>query len=271
MELYHIIILALVQGITEFLPVSSSGHLVLAHFVMDGGVSDLCWDQNRTIDIAVHLGTLFSVLLYFRKDLLKMACGLRHPGSSGFRLLKMVVTASIPVIIAGYALHKLQPSFLCLLEITAWMTVIFGIVLWLADRTENKARTVENIGLRDALIIGLAQILALIPGVSRSGITMSAARFLGFSRTESAHFSLLLAIIAISGAAFLSGLDVMHSGDELLAGSFATAIILSFVAGWVAIRLMMGWLKRASFMPFVIYRLLFGGALLALIYSGALA
>jgi undecaprenyl-diphosphatase len=268
MPFYLIIILALVQGITEFLPISSSGHLVLVHQFMGNGGQDLCWEQNRMMDVAVHIGTLLAVLLYFRNDMISMARGLTQPKSEGRALMKYIVLASLPVLAIGLAVEKLQPSLLCMIEIMAWMTLVFGIVLGVADKYCRADKTIKDMTWRSALIIGFAQSLALVPGVSRSGITMTAGRILGFKRTEAAHFSLLLAIIAISAAGGLITLELLQSGDFALGINALIGIGLSFVTGYVAIYLMMAWLSRASFMPFAIYRVLLGGALLIAIYSG---
>lgn len=270
MILFHIIILALVQGITEFLPVSSSGHLVITHTLMGQNVTDLCWEQNRVLDVAVHIGTLFSVLVYFHKDIREMLFGLTNVRSSGFQKSFNIIVASIPVILAGLALSVWKPNFLCILQITAWTTLIFGIVLWWADKKDVTKTSLEAMTMKDAILIGLAQTLALIPGTSRSGITMTASRFLGYSRTDAAHFSLLLAIIAISGAGVLGIKDIVEMGDNALTAGAGIAVILSFLSGLAAIALMMEWLKKASFKPFAIYRIIIGIAMLALIYAGIL-
>ncbi|MEM6812143.1 MAG: undecaprenyl-diphosphate phosphatase [Pseudomonadota bacterium] len=269
MPFYHILILALIQGISEFLPISSSGHLVLSHHLLGNGGHDLCWQQNRMLDVAVHFGTLLSVLLYFRKDLLKMAIGCGRFDKKQGSLVLYIVIASIPVVIAGFILQMLQPSLLCMIEVMAWMTLIFGGLLYFADRSPT-SKTLDQMTISNSLFIGLSQALALIPGVSRSGITMTTARFFGYSRTEAAKFSLLLSIIAISGAGFLSGLDLFQSGDLSFGIDILTAIALSFIAGYIAIALMMKWLSKATFIPFVIYRVLLGVLLLGLIYSGVL-
>ena len=269
MPFYHILILALIQGISEFLPISSSGHLVLTHEALGHGGQDLCWRANRMLDVAVHVGTLLSVLVYFRKDLFGMLCGIIKPKSEGFSLGRNVLIASIPVIIAGFILQKFQPSFLCLLEIMAWMTLLFGIILWIADRFENK-KMLDSMNGTQAFLIGLSQALALIPGVSRSGITMTSARFLGFSRVEAARFSLLLSIIAISGAGLLNGIDLVKTENISLGADIISAVLLSFLSGWIAISLMMKWLSKASFKPFAIYRIILGIILLGFIYSGGL-
>lgn len=274
MLLYHIILLALIQGITEFLPISSSGHLGLFHCFMDQCET---WDQaNVVMDIAVHVGTLLAVLLYFRADFLKMAVGAKHiasgnPSSENSKLLLFVILSSIPVICLGVVFNYLQPDWLKTLYVIAWMTLIFGIVLWWADSKNNGTRTITEMTYKDALFIGLAQMLALIPGVSRSGITMTASRFLGYSRTESAHYSMLLAIVAISGAGILIGCDVLREGDVKLGMDVVIGIVLSFASSWLALLLMMKFLAKFSFRPFAIYRIILGLLLLGLLYSGTIS
>lgn len=267
MLIYHILILSIVQGLTEFLPVSSSGHLVLTHHLLGQGNTDLCWEQNRLMDVAVHVGTLFSVLVYFRKDIFMMLGGLTHTDSDGFKLTKNLIIASIPVIIVGFIIQQYEFSFLCLIEVMAWMTLIFGIVLLIADKFDSRL-TLDNMTSKHALWVGLSQTIALIPGVSRSGITMTSARFLGFSRVESARFSLLLSIVAISGAGVLSGLGLFQEKALTMDMDIALAVLFSFLAGWISIVLMMKWLSHASFKPFGIYRIILGVILLGLIYSG---
>lgn len=267
MPLYHIVILAIIQGLTEFLPVSSSGHLVLTHHLMGQANTDLCWETNRLMDVAVHVGTLFSVLVYFRKDLWLMLSNINKPKSEGFKLSQHLVIASLPVMIIGFTIQQYEFSFLCMIEVMAWMTLIFGVVLWVADKF-NSNKTLINMSNKNALLIGLSQALALIPGVSRSGITMTSARFLGFSRVEAARFSLLLSIVAISGAGVLSGFHLIEDDNLKLSNDILLAVILSFLAGWVSIIIMMKWLSKATFKPFAIYRIILGLGLLGLIYSG---
>jgi undecaprenyl-diphosphatase len=279
MPLHHLLILALIQGITEFLPISSSGHLVLFHAGLSGGAPS-GWAKDQMLDVAVHVGTLIAALVYFRRDICAMlATVLRMGGGDGdsngagdddfgHRLLVALIIASLPVIIAGFALHMAEPAWLRSLEVVAWATLGFGIVLWICDRYAPAERDLGQLTWRGALIIGLAQILALIPGTSRSGITMSAGRALGLTRTETARFSLLLAIVAISGAGFLSGIDLWQSGNLKLGMDMALAALLAAISGWLAIHLMLAWLARASFTPFVIYRIVLGGGLVILLYGG---
>ncbi len=273
MTLYHIIILAVIQGLTEFLPVSSSGHLGLYHCFTDQCTH---WDaKNLTMDIAVHVGTLLAVLLYFRKDVFKMLCGLKDVGSGkakseDAKLLSFVIISSVPVILAGLVLHVLEPDWLKTLHVIAWATIIFGVVLWFADRKEDTTRTVKDLTFKDAIIIGCAQILALIPGTSRSGITMTASRFLGYSRTESAHYSMLLAMVAISGAGALISLSLIKSEDVQLGFEALIGVIFSFISGWVSIHLMMKYLEKATFAVFAYYRVILGVILLGLLYTGVI-
>ncbi|MGH1404613.1 MAG: undecaprenyl-diphosphate phosphatase [Alphaproteobacteria bacterium] len=273
MILYHIILLAIIQGLTEFLPVSSSGHLGLFHCF-----TDHCdhWDaENLTMDIAVHVGTLLSVLLYFWRDVVRMLFGLKDLGtgkatSQDAKLLLYVLISSIPVIVAGLILHMFEPDWLKTLYVIAWATVIFGVVLWWADTKTIATREMKDLTFRDAFIIGLAQMLALIPGTSRSGITMTASRFLGYSRTDSAHYSMLLAMVAISGAGALISLSLLKNADVQLGMDALIAVILSFISGWVAIHVMMKFLEKSTFTVFALYRIILGGGLLVLLYTGVI-
>ncbi len=260
-------LLALVQGITEFLPVSSSAHLVLTRLAWGeagGGANMLA------LDVALHVGTLFAVMLYFRKDvaaLIRGGLGLLVGKREGdARLAWLVLVATIPAILAGVLLKGLITDHLRGVETIAWTTLIFGLALGWADRLPAAKRTLD-LGWKGALTIGAAQAFALIPGVSRSGVAMTAARALQLSREEAARFALLLAIPTIAGAGALAGLDLWQAGDVALGADAALGAALSFIAAYGAIWLMMRWLKRASFMPFVIYRLALGLVLLAVAYG----
>lgn len=271
MILFHLIILALIQGLTEFLPISSSGHLLFAHEVMGHDSKD-AWTTNLMLDVAVHVGTLFSVLLYFHKDILSMLKAILRLDDSedtetgGLNLALMIIVGSLPVIIFGFILYQWAPEFLRSLEIMAWMTLIFGILLGVADKYAPINKSITDLNLKGAVLIGLSQALALIPGTSRSGITMTAARGLGFDRITAARYSLLLSIVAISGAGFLNGLSLIQSNNLAFTLDVLLAAFFAFISGWAAIALMMKWLSKASFMPFVIYRVILGLALLAFIY-----
>ena len=265
MSVLHIVVLALVQGLTEFLPISSSGHLILVPALTG-------WpDQGLIIDVAVHVGTLGAVVVYFWRDLWAMVLGLWHLTSgrveAGARLAGYLVIATVPVLIAGFAVNYYAADALRSVTVIAWATLVFGIVLYVADRTGMTVRHVEHLGVGDAVIIGCAQVLALIPGTSRSGITMSAARLLGMERSEAARFSMLLSIPAILGAGTLKGLDLYRLGDVELTSAAVLAAGLAFVAAWATIFALMAWLRRSTFTPFVVYRVFLGGGLLAFSYG----
>ncbi len=264
--LLQVVIIALLQGITEFLPISSSGHLILVPELTD-------WpDQGLVIDVAVHVGTLFAVMIYFWRDVLSLTLGAydlaRGRVQERGRRLLYLIAATLPVAVAGYLLNRYNlTGYLRSMEIIAWTTLGFGILLYIADRIGMTLKRVEHIKLLDAMIIGFAQVLALVPGTSRSGITMTAARTLGFERGEAARFSMLLSIPAILGAGILKGRDLYESGDLVLGAVATLAAGFAFVTALAAIAVLMRWLRRSSFTPFVLYRLALGGGLLFWIYS----
>lgn len=267
MAFFHLAILSLVQGITEFLPISSSAHLILVPALTD-------WpDQGPTIDIAVHMGTLLAVLLYFRRDVaamakgaVKLAAGKREDGA---RLTLHVVAATVPIVVAGVVLVRLDlADSLRSVRLIAWTTLGFGCLLYVADRFGPRVRRMENMVFRDALYIGLAQILALLPGTSRSGITMTAACALGMNRPDGARFSMLLSIPTILAAGTLAALDVYKAGDMGdLGADAALAAVLAFGAALCSISLLMRWLSYAGFGPFVVYRIILGVGLLIWSYA----
>lgn len=265
-SLLHLIVVAMVQGLTEFLPISSSAHLILVPLAGD-------WpDQGPTIDIAVHLGTLGAVMLYFRKDVAVMAMGLLSlllgRPDAGARLFLLVMAGTLPALAAGYLLAS--QGFMEVLRsplIIAWTTVLFGLLLWAVDRTCLRINSMEQLGFAAVLLIGLAQILALIPGTSRSGITITAARALGFERVDAARISLLLSMPIILAAAGYAGFGVVQGGQLSLGLDALVAAALAFLTALLAVALMMRWLRHASYTPFVIYRLALGAGLLYWLYA----
>jgi undecaprenyl-diphosphatase len=273
----HILILAIIQGITEFLPVSSSGHLVLAWEAFDIAgwqVAEETAGQRLVLDVAVHLGTLFAVLVYFRQDVAKMLVGFTRAFAgrrdAGADLAFYVIFATLPLILAGFFLKDLVTTVLRSPTVVASATIGFGLLLYAGDRIGMTFRRLEHLSLGSVAVIGLAQVLALVPGTSRSGITMTAARFCGFERTEAARFSMLLAIPAILGAAALASYDLYRMGDLRLGLDAVVAALLAFAAALLAIAVMMNWLRRASFTPFVVYRIWLGCLLLYLINEAEL-
>lgn len=274
MSLLHVVILAIVQGITEFLPISSSGHLVLTWEAFDAvgltGIEQAEHDR-LTLDIAVHVGTLAAVCFYAWREVGQMgggiACLLVGRWTPGARLATLLVVATLPLILVGVLFKDAVTTHLRDTAVVAWATLGFGLLLYVADRSTLTLRRIEHMTFAACFLIGLAQILALIPGTSRSGITMTAGRFLGFERVEAARFSLLMAIPAILGAGSLAGYDLYRSGDVALGYEALVGAVLSFVVALVSIVLMIGWLRRASFTPFVVYRILLGLGLLWWVYA----
>lgn len=265
MPILHLVVLAIVQGITEFLPISSSGHLILVPIVFG-------WpDQGLLMDVAVHVGTLGAVMLYFWRDMAAMAVGAVHLAGGrwnpGAKLALMVIIATVPVILAGFALNRFYPEGIRSMAVIGWTTLGFGLLLYAADRLGATSRRIEAMGLPHAVVIGMSQILALIPGTSRSGITMTAARMLGFDRSEAARFSLLLSIPTILGAGLLKGKELYETGNAQLTSDAYTAAGLALVSALVAIWAMMRWLQHATFAPFVVYRVILGILLLVFAYG----
>lgn len=257
------IVLGLVQGLSEFLPISSSGHLILVPIATGWA------DQGLTFDVAVHMGSLGAVLLYFRHDLLAMLKGmgdwkepglLNHPGR---HLIALIAVGTLPIILGGLGIKLLLGTENLR---NAWVvgctSIFFGSALYIADRIGARERGITQMGFSDALVIGCAQVLALIPGTSRSGVTMTAARLLGLQRAEAARFSFLLSIPAILAAGLLVTLEVMGGEGDGLDSSVILGLLAAFLSAWAAIAFLMNWLRRESFTPFVIYRLLLGVALL---------
>lgn len=276
MPLLHVIVLAIVQGITEFLPISSSGHLVLVWAGLDAqglATPGQTMEDRLALDIAVHVGTLFAVCLYFWREILSMLLGLgsvaRGRPDEGGMLAIYIAVATLPLIIIGFAFKDLITLHLRNVEFVAWATICFGLLLHLSDQIGTQQRRLEQMTWGKAAFIGIGQVLALVPGTSRSGITMTMARFLGFERSEAARFSLLLAIPAILGPGLLIGMELYQAGQVALGIDAAIAAALAFVFGYATIILLIGWLRRASFTPFVVYRLLLGFALLYWVYAGS--
>ena len=265
MTLLQIVVLALIQGLSEFLPVSSSAHLILGSHVFG-------WpDQGLVFDLATHLGTLLAVLIYFRADLLVLAQAWIRPvvsqESRQHRSMGIfLMAASVPAILAGGLFHGLVEDYLRDLRVIAWMTIVFGLLLWIVDARCSRDLELERMTLKKALIIGFAQMAALVPGVSRSGVTITAGRFLGFSADASARFSFLLSIPIIGAAGGYGLLRVITGGAAIHWTQFALAVALSALAGWVCIAAFLALLKRVGLVPFVIYRLILGGVLLWILF-----
>ena len=265
MDIVQIVVLALIQGITEFLPVSSSGHLILPKELLG-------WpDQGLAFDVAVHVGTLAAVLIYFRKDIGEIIVGGFKTLGGNFsdpagRLAWMIVVATIPAGIVGLLSSEFIEANLRSMTVIAATTIIFGILLGLADIRKTGAKDVFQIGLMAALIIGCAQALALIPGTSRSGITITAALFLGFSRDASARFSFLMSIPIIILSGGFKSLELVGA-QAVDWQALAIGIVVSAVSAYLCIHFFLSFINRIGMMPFVYYRLLLGLGLIALIVT----
>ncbi|MEO0618872.1 MAG: undecaprenyl-diphosphate phosphatase [Pseudomonadota bacterium] len=266
MSLEHIIILAIVQGITEFLPISSSGHLILVPLVTGHG------DQGIVTDVMVHVGSLFAVIVYFWRDVLALIGGgldlLRGRLTDWGRLALMILVATLPAVAFGFYLKAsgLLESMRSI-ELIGWTAIIYAVLMYLADRFGPRLRAMEGMTFGAAMAIGVAQALALIPGTSRSGVTMTAARALGFERPEAARFSFLLGIPAIAGAGAFTVLELIEAGEPV-PGDALLAAGLTFFSALAAIAFLMALVKRMSFLPFVLYRLALGAVLLWIAYGG---
>ncbi|MDR9394433.1 undecaprenyl-diphosphate phosphatase [Roseovarius sp. SYSU LYC5161] len=266
MPLLHLILVAIVQGITEFLPISSSGHLILLPRL--SGLAD----QGQAIDVAVHVGTLAAVLLYFRADMAQAFAGLPRlilgrADTPGARLALLLLVASVPVIALGVLLELtgLDESMRSL-TVIGWATLVFGILLYWADQMGRSRKTADEWNMQDAMVIGVWQAIALIPGTSRSGITITGARFLGYGRSDAAHVSMLMSVpTIIASGVFLGGEAALDAKLALLRDG-AIAAVFAFVAALVALSVMMRLLRTISFTPYVLYRIALGLALLAIAY-----
>jgi len=265
MDTFQVIILALIQGLTEFLPISSSAHLILPSQLLG-------WqDQGLAFDVAVHIGSLIAVVIYFRKEIAAMltawiASIFKGQHTDDSKLAWWIILATLPAVFFGFALKDVIETHLRGPGIIAITTVIFGLFLWWADRISTAEFTEYQTGWKKALLIGFAQALALIPGTSRSGATITAALMLGLNREAAARFSFLMSIPIILGAAILMAKDVVDSGVVVDYPSLALGVGVTFVAAYTCIHLFLKIISHMGMTPFVIYRLALGGLLCAFIF-----
>lgn len=257
MDLMQAIWLALLQGLTEFLPISSSAHLILLPVFVG-------WDdQGLAFDVAVHVGTLIAVLTYFRNDvrqlLVAWAASLQGKGATPHsRLAWYVILGTIPVGIAGLLLNDAAETILRSPLVIATTTIGFGLLLWWADAQGKRVRSIDQMQFKDALLVGLFQVLALIPGTSRSGITMTGALFLGMSRDAAARFSFLLSMPVIALAGGLKMLELVQSSTALPWTPILVGVLVSAISAFVCIAAFLKLLERIGMLPFVLYRLVLG-------------
>lgn len=262
METLQIVILALVQGITEFLPISSSAHLILVPVLTD-------WpDQGLAFDVAVHAGTLTAVVLYFRKELARMlvewVASFRGRLTPDARLAWAVLIGTVPVGLAGLVFKDLIETQLRSPMVIAGATIVFGLLLWYADKTGRRGKDEYGLLLCDVLVIGLAQALALIPGTSRSGITITAALMLGLKREAAARFSFLLSIPVIFLAGSLETLEYLTDASITDAQPLLLGALISAISAYACIHYFLKLLERIGMMPFVAYRLVLGAVLVVM-------
>lgn len=257
MTLAYILVLSVIQGLTEFLPVSSSAHLALTPLIMKEQ------DQGILMDVALHVGTLLAIVIYYWKDIWQIASAVLRwqPGPSR-NLGIYIAIATIPALAAGLAIHHFFPDGIRSVTVITATTLIFGGLMGLADWKGPQVKEIKDITLKQALLIGLAQAVALIPGTSRSGITMTTARFMGFKRVDAARFSFLLGIPAMTAAGAMSFLEIFKSDTPGLWQDSLIAVVLAFLSGMAAIHFMMKWLQKFGLLPFVVYRILLGTFLL---------
>ena len=251
-DFIEILILSAVQGISEFLPISSSAHLILVSNLYDLKSSSLL------IDISLHLGSLLAIIFFFRKDLFDLR--------NNKKILSLIIIGSIPLIIFGYILHSTELIHLLRnIKVIAWTTLIFGIILFFADQRKINQNIHTNLNIKSIIFIGIFQILALVPGVSRAGITMTAARFLKFNRVDSSKISFLLSIPALAGASFLGLKDAFNQSIEINY-LIIVAVILSFLFSYMTVKFFLSYINKFSLNIFIIYRIIISFILFYIIY-----
>ena len=273
MTILQAIVLGLVQGITEFAPVSSSGHLILVPWMFGWHIVD---DPalNKTFDVALHMGTFVGAVIYFRHDLwvyikaFFASCAARAIRTPDERLAWALVIGTIPGMIAGVALESVIEDKLGQPVIIAVMLAVFGVVLYVVDRVARQDRELDSVGVRTGLFVGVAQALALQPGVSRSGVTITASRLIGLNREAAARFSFLLALPIIAGAGAVKALDLTQHGFQGYGPQFLAGFIAAGVSGFIVIWFLLRYLRSHNFLIFMIYRLAVAALVILLVATG---
>ena len=277
MPIYQAVVLGIVQGLTEFAPVSSSGHLILVPWLFHWSILN---DPalNKTFDVALHMGTFFGAVAYFWGDIRTYTAGffrsIAHRSIAGpdERLAWLIVVGTVPGALVGAALESVIEEHLGAPWLIGVMLVAFGVVLYLVDKIAPHRRDIDDVRLADALIVGVAQAVALQPGVSRSGVTMTAARARGMDRETAARFSFLLALPIIGGAGLLKTAGLVTDGlPPGMAAPFAWGFVASAVSGFLVIWLLLAYVRKRDFVPFVVYRIAAGLFVLGVIAAGARA
>ena len=252
-EIIEIFILSLIQGVSEFLPISSSAHLIIVSTLYEFESSSLL------IDTSLHLGSLFAIIFYFKKELLDIR--------NNQKLLSLIAIGSLPIIIIGYFLYATDLIYLLRnIKVIAWTTLIFGIALYIADKNNFSKNIKSNLNFKTILYIGLFQTLALIPGTSRAGITITAGRFLKFNRYDSSKISFLLSIPALAGASTLGLQDAFQQNFEFNY-LVIIAITLSFLFSYFTVKFFLNFINKFSLSIFLLYRIIIGIAILIIVYN----
>jgi len=265
MDSLQIIVLAIVQGLTEFLPISSSAHLILVPVILN-------WpDQGLLFDVSMHVGSLAAIIFYFRHELIVMTGAwfgsvFKQQHNQDSRLAWWVIIGTIPAVIAGLLFKDVIETQLRSPLVIAWATIGFGILLGVADKVDRRLRDEHTLSLKDTIIVGCFQALALIPGTSRSGITITAGLFLGLTRDAAARFSFLLSIPIIIASGIFKTKDLIEAQVPVDLSLLIMAVGLSAVSAWLCIKLFLSLINRIGMMPFVIYRLVLGTGLLYLFW-----
>ena len=270
-DLLKAVVLGVIQGLTEFLPISSSAHLRIFPELFGWG------DPGAAFTAVIQIGTELAVLIYFRKDIWRIGSAwvrslfrAEYRGTIDARMGWFIIIGSLPIVVLGVLLKDVIERDFRNLWITGTTLIVMGIVLGIADRVGRTDRTVGKLTLRDAVLMGAAQALALVPGVSRSGATISMGRFLGFDREAATRFAFLLAIPAVVGAGLFELKEIPHGHNDFGWGPTITATVVSFVVGYAAIAWLLRYVSTNSYTPFVIYRILLGAGTLILLGAGVL-
>ena len=274
MPILHAIVLGLVQGLSEFLPISSSGHLLLVPWLFGWNDFDDAGTE-KAFDVALHIGTLVAAIVYFRADIVRyVKAGVgtlvrrERPVDTDGRVAWLLVLSSLPAAAIGAVFEETIDEELGTPTIIAISLIVFGVLLGVADKAIGR-RNVDSYGARDALIVGAAQALALNPGTSRSGITMTAARQIGFDRDSAARLSFLMMIPVTAGAVALKMANLISDGvPDGLAVPMVVGIVTSGISGWLAVWGLLRLVRTRSFTPFVVYRVALGVVVLGIVATG---
>jgi undecaprenyl-diphosphatase len=255
---FQAIVLGIVQGLTEFLPVSSSAHLIIVPWLLG-------WDDpGLAFDVALHLGTLLALLIYYWREWANMILSIGRPDPASRRLLMLLIVASVPGALIGVLLEKQAETIFRSPILIACTLAIMGIVLWVADVVGRESKTIGSLTFSDAILIGLSQALAIIPGVSRSGSTITTARILAVERADAANFSFLMATPIIAGAGLLEARKILHGGIN---APMVSGFIASAVFGLIAIAALVKFVRTRTYQPFAWYRIAVAAFVIAIVFS----